>query len=284
MIAIELHLAGNLNTVKADPVQIEQILLNLGSNAADSMPEGGRLVIKTENVTLDKDFVSSHLGAVPGSYLLLTVSDTGRGMDRETMEHIFEPFFTTKKFGKGTGLGLASVYGIVKRHGGYINCYSEPGQGTLFKIYLPASGQDEGEIAREAETPPRGGNETILVVDDEEAIRKFASTVLVRYGYRVLTAADGEQALETYAAANDPIDLVILDIGMPGMGGLACLRELLKIDLAVKVLIASGYSINDQIRQALDAGASAYVSKPYQLNDLLKNVRAMLDGAQPAAP
>ena len=179
MVDIKVHTMGRLWSTLADPIQIEQILLNLGVNAADAMPEGGSLIIETENVCLDEAYCQNHLGAQPGNYVLLTVSDTGHGISYETKEKIFEPFFTTKEFGKGTGLGLASVYGIVKSHGGYITCYSEIGMGTNFKIYLPAVHTcDDDSNAHISSAPPKGGNETILLVDDEKSIRDFASQVL----------------------------------------------------------------------------------------------------------
>jgi PAS domain S-box-containing protein len=279
MIAIELRLSGSLWSVHADPVQLEQILLNLGSNAADAMPEGGRLVIETQNVSVDEEFCRDHLGAKPGNYVLLSVSDTGPGMDQETLQHIFEPFFTTKEVGKGTGLGLASVYGIVKSLGGYISCSSEPGQGAIFKIYLPAvehvGTQAEGGAE---ETALRGGNETILVVDDEAPVRDVATEILRYFGYEVLAADSGEAALDLYRTREGGIDLIVLDLGMPGMGGHKCLRELKAIDSSAKVLIASGYSMDSLVRESLEIGGVGFVGKPYQLKDLVTKIRMFLDG------
>ena len=278
MIAIELHLGSRLWPINADPVQVEQILLNLGGNAADAMPEGGKLLIETENVVLDESFSQSHPGAEPGNYVLITVSDTGQGMDKETVEHIFEPFFTTKGIGKGTGLGLASVYGIVKNHGGYITCTSEVDQGATFKIYLPATDRSDDDEAKVVESEPiKGGTETILLVDDEEPIRNFASQVLDKHGYKVLTASSGEEAVEIFAEKSKIVDLVILDIGMPGMGGYKCLREIMGIDPSAKVFVASGYSINGLVKETVEAGAVGYIGKPYKLADLLYEVRSVLD-------
>jgi len=278
MIDINLHLGRGLAPVTADPMQIEQVLLNLGTNAADAMPDGGTLVIETENVTLGDDYLDTHVGACAGEYVLLSVSDTGAGMDKDIVDHIFEPFFTTKEFGKGTGLGLASVYGIVKSYEGYISCYSEVGQGTTFKIYLPAG---EPQVMPEGKTaeddPPRGGDETILLVDDEESIRTFASAILERFGYRVLTGASGEEALEIIGRTGGKIALVILDLGMPGMGGHRCLQEIRKMDPPAKVLIASGYSLNAQVKKSLEMGAAGYIGKPYRVNVLLRKVREILD-------
>ena len=278
MIDIKGHYGSRLWPVMADPVQIEQILLNFGTNAVDAMPDGGRLIIETENVELAEGFGQGHAGAIPGRYVLLSVSDTGQGMEREIVEHIFEPFFTTKEIGKGTGLGLASVYGIVKSHGGYITCYSESGQGTTFKIYLPAVEEiPHAQDQEEAPQPSLHGHETILVVDDDQAVRQVASQMLNRFGYTVITAKTGEEALEIYTAEGNGIHVVVLDIGMPGMGGHKCLRELLKISPAAKVIIASGYSPNGQLQETLAAGATGFVPKPYVSNDLLKAVRRALD-------
>jgi PAS domain S-box-containing protein len=279
MIDINLHLGRELALVTADPVQIEQVLLNLGTNAADAMPDGGTLVIETENVTLTDDYLESHVGARTGEYVLLSVSDTGQGMDRDIVDHIFEPFFTTKEFGKGTGLGLASVYGIIKSYGGYISCYSEPGHGTTFKLYLPVA--ESKTVTEVKETTAgdllRGGNETILLVDDEESIRDFASVVLRRFGYLVLTGASGEEALEVLGRDEGKITLVILDLGMPGMGGHKCLQEIRKNKPSVKVLVASGYSMNGHMKKSLEAGAAGYIGKPYQINKLLQKIREILD-------
>ena len=278
MIDIEAHIGSRLWSVVADPVQIEQIFLNLGSNAADAMPEGGKLVITTENVMLDDEFANTHLGASPGRYVLCTFTDTGCGMDEETIKHIFEPFFTTKEIGKGTGLGLASVYGIIKSHEGYISCQSEPGQGATFKIYLPATEQSDSDIEDGFEKVfPQQGAETILLVDDEEILRDMGSSALERFGYTVLTASSGEECLDVYTDKKNEIDLVIMDLGMPGMGGAKCLREIMRFDPTSKVVIASGYSANGLVKEALAAGAAGYIGKPYRLTELLKKVRTILD-------
>ncbi|MFH1136191.1 MAG: PAS domain S-box protein [Pseudomonadota bacterium] len=278
MIDLDLRLAPGLWPINADAVQIEQVLLNLGTNAADAMPEGGRLMIETENVDLDQDFIRTQPAAKPGRYVLLTVSDTGHGMDKDILEKIFEPFFTTKAIGKGTGLGLASVYGIVKSHGGHITCRSEVGRGAVFKIYLPAL--VGGTLEKTLETGPapfRGGTETILLVDDEEGVRDFTSQALEKHGYRVLTASSGEQALEIHADRRCEIDMVIMDLGMPGMGGYKCLCEIVRRDSSAKVLIASGYSVDGQVGKTLRAGAVGYIMKPYDLGGLLEKVRGVLD-------
>ena len=278
MVEIEFNPGESLWRIKADPVQMEQILLNLGGNAADSMPDGGRLMIDTDNIVIGQDYIQTHPGVIPGNYVLLTVTDTGCGMDRRTVEHIFEPFFTTKEVGKGTGLGLASVYGIVKSQGGYIECYSEIDRGTTFRIYLPAHEVEEERPlkGRREDQFPKGA-ETVLLVDDEEPIRTFAAKALKRFGYKIKIAASGEEALEIYTAGQRDIDLIILDIGMPGMGGFKCLQEIIRIDPGARVLIASGYAMEGRVKESLKAGAAGYLGKPYHLTVLLKKVRDALD-------
>ncbi|MBW2608111.1 MAG: PAS domain S-box protein, partial [Deltaproteobacteria bacterium] len=279
MIDIELHLEENLKITNADPAQIEQVLMNLAVNARDAIHDEGKLIIETENVTLDEEYCKTHLGTYPGEYVLLIVSDTGYGMDRETTEHIFEPFFTTKGPGKGTGLGLSMVYGIVNSHGGYITCYSEPGEGTIFKIYLPVIGAEivEQVAERKEEAVPAGGSEAILLVDDEEFIRNLGDEILAKFGYRILTAPDGESALTLYQEKKESISLIILDLIMPGMGGRRCLEELMKMNPRVKVVIASGYSVNGPAKEALEAGAKGFIEKPYNIKQMLKIVRKVLD-------
>ncbi len=279
MIAIRLEIEENLDAIYADPAQLEQVLMNLCVNARDAMPEGGELVIGTKNVTLSEGYCRRHLGASPGKYVLLTITDTGTGMDRETREHIFDPFFTTKEIGKGSGLGLAMVYGIVKSHKGFIVCYSEPGRGTAFKIYLPAV---EGDVQTPS-LPPKektalhGGSETILLVDDEKSLRGIGKEMLEKFGYRILLAKDGEEAIEIFIRMKGEVELVILDLMMPGMGGKRCLEELLKIEPRLKVIIASGYSLDGHVRETLEAGARDFVSKPYKLTQMLQAVRQVLD-------
>ena len=277
VIDFELHLFEGLETIMADPNQIQQVLMNLGINARDAMPDGGRIIIETKSITLDREYTRQQVDVAPGRYVLLTLSDTGRGMDREVLEHIFEPFYTTKETGQGTGLGLAMVYGIIKNHGGHVTCYSQPGQGTVFKIYLPtAEAAPQGPVDREAGTG-LGGRETILVVDDEEPLRDIAVKMLGGHGYRVLTAPDGETALKIFQDPHVPVDLVVLDLNMPGMDGSRCLDELLKIAPRTKVIMASGYSVNGHGSKALRAGATAFISKPYASAELLAKIRSVLD-------
>jgi PAS domain S-box-containing protein len=271
MISIELQLAEKLNVINADAGQTEQIMMNLGINARDAMPDGGKMVFKTENVTLDEDFCKKNLGSTPGEYVRLSVSDTGQGMDNEVQEHIFEPFYTTKETGKGTGLGLSMVYGIVKNHKGYITCDSEPGQGTEFSIYFPVIDQEIQESDSTGEyIPIQQGNETILLVDDEQTHRDLGKEVLSGFGYKVVTVPDGEGALNFFRKDKKWADLVILDLIMPGM--------LLKENPLTKVLIASGYSIKGSANDVIEAGAKAYISKPYNVKKMFKVVREVLDG------
>jgi CheY-like chemotaxis protein len=282
MIAIETHLAPDLEWIKADPSQLEQVLMNLASNAKDAMPQGGRLLFEARNVTLDESFCQAHQELTPGAYVLLSVSDSGQGMDRQTKERIFEPFFTTKGLGQGTGLGLSTVYGIINAHGGGILCHSHPGLGSTFQLYLPvpqASSPPALEPAPVADGPP-GGRETILLVDDEEAILSLAAEFLGHLGYRVLTASSGEQALDIYRQQSGQIDLLILDLGMPGMGGLTCLRRLRDMGAKVKVIVASGYLAEADEQQLADLGVLEFVAKPYRLDVLAQGARAVLDAPQ----
>jgi PAS domain S-box-containing protein len=277
MIQVELRLAGDLRMISADPVQIGQVIMNLAVNARDAMPEGGRLVIGTQNITLDEEFCRRHIGAGPGSHVLLSVSDTGQGMGKRVLEHLFEPFFTTKGVGQGTGLGLAMVYGIVKDHDGYIECESELGKGALFKIYLPAVGQAAEKEESERRNESKGGTETILLVDDEQALRDLARTTLKAFGYTVLTASNGEEALEIYRREKDRVRLIILDLIMPGIGGMKCLEGLRRIDPRAKVMIATGYYPEDLAKGVLEGQARGFISKPYNVNELLLAVRKALD-------
>ena len=279
MIDIELHLEENLKIINADPAQIEQVLMNLVVNARDAIHEEGKLIIETENVTLDEEYYKTHLGTHPGEYVLLIVSDTGEGMDKETADHIFEPFFTTKKMNKGTGLELSMVYGIVNSHGGNIFCYTEPGEGTTFKIYLPGIEAEIEEQVPEGkeEIIPMGGSETILLVDDEEFIRNLGEEILTKFGYRIITAPDAEIALRLYHEKKKDISLIILDLIMPGMGGRRCLEELMKLNPWLKVIIASGYSVKGPVKEVLETGAKGFIDKPYNVNQMLKIIREVLD-------
>ena len=277
MIDIRLELADDLKRTNADPGQIEQIIMNLSVNARDAMGGSGSLTFRTENVTLGEEYCKLNVEAKPGDYVLLSVSDTGHGMDKETLQHIFEPFYTTKELGRGTGLGLAMVYGIVKQHRGHIGCYSEIGKGTTLKIYLPAILAEVEDVAESPEEIPSSGTETLLLVDDEDSVRGLGERILTKSGYTVLIAANGEEALALYTEKREQISLVLLDLIMPSMGGKDCLNELIKIDPAVKVLIASGYAADETTRECIKLGAKGFVAKPYRFKDLLQQVREALN-------
>lgn len=279
MIDIRLQLGSGLHSIKADPAQVEQIITNLCINARDAMPEGGELILTTKRVVFDESFCKNHLGATPGEYVCMSISDTGSGMDAETLEHIFEPFFTTKEVGRGTGLGLAIVYGIVKNHRGYISCDSKPGQGTTFGVHFPAVQEVQSGPSLELPDSQKqlGGNETLLLVDDEELILESARELLEPYGYKVLTANQGEEAISLLLHNKDTkVDLVLLDLNMPGMGGEKCLEELRKAYPAIKILITSGYPVRGERRKLIEEDASGFLSKPYKLKDLLKKLREVL--------
>jgi CheY-like chemotaxis protein len=277
MIKIEIVLADDLATINADPGQMEQILLNLAVNAQHAMPEGGRLTVETTNVILDEEYCRTQVDSEPGKYVLLTVSDTGQGMEKEVVDRIFEPFFTTKKPGEGTGLGLAMVFGIVKNHKGNVTCDSQLGVGSVFKIYLPAVVTKIEPDVGETRQMPAFGTETILLVDDDAAIRKLGDQILKMSGYSVMSAADGREACALYRAHRKEIALVLLDLIMPEMGGKQCLEELLAGDPDVKVIIASGYAIDGPTKEALEAGAKGFISKPYDTKELLTKIRNVLD-------
>ncbi len=276
-IRIDLHLGADLESIRADPSQIGQIIMNLAVNARDAMSDGGTLSVVTANVELDQEFCRRHLGAKPGRYVSLNISDTGSGMDQETQLHIFEPFFTTKEVGKGTGLGLATIYGIVKLHDGYIICYSEPEHGTTFKIFFPAISFEREPQTKAEETLLRGGSETILLVDDDTSVRGWGTEILNSVGYKVLTATNGKEALEIYQRGKERISLVILDLIMPEMGGKQFLTEILEINTKANVLLVSGFPMDKQANSMLAAGAKAFVQKPFNAKQLLDKIRQILD-------
>jgi len=278
-ITIKTFLTKKSVILEGDSAQLQQMLLNLCLNAADAMPEGGKLLIKTGNITLNEEYSESHLNLKPGNYVLLTVSDTGIGMSDETTAHIFEPFFTTKKSESGvkhSGLGMAMIYGIVHSHGGAIEVNSEQGKGTTFKVYLPAT---EHRLIRNnrAEKAPIGGTETILVTDDEKNIRSVLKRFLTKFGYTVLLAEDGYKAVELYRRNKNRIDLIILDMIMPELSGKKTYKLIRKINPEVKVLLSSGYSRNGQLQELMEEGLKGFLQKPYNLNEILVKVRNVLD-------
>jgi CheY-like chemotaxis protein len=274
-ITLKRELAEDLFSIGADRGQIEQVLWNLFVNAADAMPEGGVLALKTANVT-DKDMKGKVYQPKPGNYVQLMVTDTGTGMDKETMERIFDPFFTTKEMGRGTGLGLASVYGIVKGHGGYIDVYSEKRTGSTFSIYFPAS-QERGEKAIEITMEVTKGTGTVLLVDDEDVILKVGKDLLGTMGYRVLLAGDGREAVEVYGKNCDVIDIVILDMVMPTMGGGEAYDRMKEINPKVKVLLSSGYSIDGKATEIMDRGCNGFIQKPFTMQELSIRIGKLLE-------
>ncbi len=283
---IEIKLTpGKLQPVKADAAQVEQVLLNICLNARDAMPDGGMLKIATELITLDGSFGHFYPGVVPGTYVVLSIGDTGSGMRPEVKERIFEPFFTTKERGKGSGMGLATVYGIVRQHEGFIHVYSEPGQGTLFRVYFPVMEKEPAAISLDL-CQPRAtkklqGSETILLAEDHDSIRELVRQSLSRLGYRVLAAADGQQALRL-AELEQP-SLAVLDVVMPQLGGAATAAQLLGRLPSLPILFTSGFSENANNAVAQVPG-SHYLQKPYSPISLASAIRDILDTGVFAAP
>jgi PAS domain S-box-containing protein len=279
MIHIKTELAVGLEPVLAGATQLEQVLLNLANNARDAMPNGGDLLFSTSSIFIDSEFIGGHLDLQIGRYVKLSVADTGNGMDEGTLSKIYDPFFTTKEIGEGTGLGLSTVYGIIRQHGGHIDCMSRPGRGTTFQIYLPAHQADHVAAEDEAplHLPSLGGSETVLLVDDEENIREIGKEMLVEVGYQAISAASGEEALEYFERMKPKVDLVILDLGMPGMGGQRCMQELLSKYPDLKVLIASGYLAGGKDKELILDGAVGHIAKPFRRVDLLTKIRRVLD-------
>jgi len=271
-------LASDLGSVRVDANQIEQVVINLVINARDAMPQGGRLTIATANVVLDAGYAGEQFDIAAGRYILLTIGDTGVGMDAVVQQHLFEPFFTTKGPGKGTGLGLATGYGIIKQHGGYILPYSELGSGTLMKIYLPRVDAPLAPLPIAEARPNLGGGETILLVEDEPAVRDLAVRVLRSQGYTVLAAGDGIEALQFVAQQPDAhIDLLITDVVMPRLGGAALAEQLSAMRPAIKVLFTSGYTEDAILYAGQLATDTHFLHKPFSPAALAQKVRGLLD-------
>ncbi|MBI5099775.1 MAG: response regulator [Nitrospirae bacterium] len=276
-IKIETILTEEDLTIIADRGQIEQIMMNLAANARDAMPDGGVLTIETELVELNDSFITIHGFGRPGMYTLLSVTDTGTGMDEETRQKIFEPFFTTKEMGKGTGLGLAIVYGIVQQHNGYINVYSQPGKGTTFRIYLPTI-KDEFDPEEEEATflQLKGRGETILLAEDEPTVREPIKKILEEFDYRVIEAVDGEDAVKNFMIHKDKIDLLVFDVVMPGMSGHKAIEEIRKVMPGIKAILTSGYAGEKINIPGIEDGGTMFVAKPVSPEHLLSKIREIL--------
>jgi CheY-like chemotaxis protein len=272
-IEIKIRLNAPRHVVKGDPTQIQNALLNLGLNARDAMPEGGVLTYETAVERIDQSFHRAGDEELsPGEYLRIRVIDTGVGMDRQLQQRVFEPFFTTKKEGRGTGLGLAAVYGCAKNHHGCVRLESEPGKGSTFLVYLPALGETTGVESVGAKVALKSGRGRVLVVDDEPIVRNFVVNILEELGYAAHACVDGLDAVEWFALNHSRVDLVILDIIMPRMNGEQAFRKLREIEPHIPVLIVSGYSQRHSIRDLLDHGARAFLSKPFQVTELAQSV------------
>jgi two-component system cell cycle sensor histidine kinase/response regulator CckA len=280
-VALHWTPGADLWSVWMDPSQFDQILANLAVNARDAIDGVGNLTLETANVTLDEDYCAAHVYMVPGEYVLLTVSDDGCGMDRHTLAHAFEPFFTTKELGAGTGLGLATVYGIVKQNDGFINVYSEPAHGTTFRIYLPRRhSATPGEVTPPGQgAPPRGGSETLLLVEDDPTVLRAAEAILVRLGYAVLAADGPDEALRVAQAHAGPIDLVVTDVVMPEMNGRQLVERLATLREGFRTLYVSGYPADDIAQRGVLEAGVRYLSKPFDGDAFARAVRAALDAA-----
>ena len=282
-IEIQTALADNALTVVADTLQVEQVLMNLAANARDAMPDGGLITIETGLVEFDEEYEKVHGYGNPGMYAFMAVTDGGCGMDEGTRSRIFEPFFTTKEAGRGTGLGLSIVYGIIKQHNGYINCYSEPCKGTTFKIYLPVSAADSGVRIADfpgSDTSALDGTETVLVAEDEGEVRKLVKEILEEFGYHVIEAVDGEDAINKFMDNKDTIDVILIDMIMPKMSGEEAYEIIKKIKPEMKVLFSSGYPADFISRRGIASVIKRdlnFVMKPIFPTELLKKVRELLD-------
>ena len=280
-VETEIRPAKDLGLVNADPTQVEQVLLNLVVNARDAMPKGGHLTIETANAEFDAEYAAAHPPALPGRFVMLAISDSGIGMDAETQEQAFEPFFTTKPRGEGTGLGLATVYGIVKQSGGYIWLYSEPGCGTTFKVYLPRVDEPARGALPAAPPPPApapGGHETLLLVEDSAALREMILEVLEQHGYRVLQAGHGEQALEVLREHKQAVDLLLTDVVMPRLGGKDLANEVRLLHPGIRVIYMSGYTDGAISRAGILGEGVTLLEKPFTSERLTRGVREALDG------
>jgi hypothetical protein len=278
-VELSFHLSPGAGNIKADPGHLEQAIVNLATNARDAMPEGGRITIETGSATLDETYAKTHMGVTPGEYVMVAVSDNGHGMDAETKRRVFEPFFTTKPKGRGTGLGLAMVYGIVKQAGGDIWVYSEVDKGTTFKLYFPRVSGPASETRQGGAATPQGA-ETILVVEDEQGVRELTTKMLKRLGYHVLTASGGEEALEIAKAHGGGIALAVTDVVMPNMSGAQLAAELRRTHPKIKVVFISGYTENAISQHGVLEEGVAFLAKPFSREALAKKLREILGGPQ----
>ena len=283
-VALAVELSPDLQNTRVDRGQIDQVVMNLVINARDAMPNGGRLTIETRTVDLDEAYTRQHPGVVPGRYVMLAVSDTGCGMDEATRARIFEPFFTTKAPGQGTGLGLSTVYGIVAQSDGHIRVYSEPGRGSTFRAHFPVVREAVAAAAPVAELPPARGRETVLLVEDEEMLRRVACEVLEAQGYTVLVASNGQEAVQTAAQHAGPIDLLLTDVVMPGMSGRVVADRLAASRPETKVLFMSGYTDGAIAHHGVLEPGMAYLAKPFTVGTLSARVREVLDGTAEPSP
>jgi two-component system cell cycle sensor histidine kinase/response regulator CckA len=279
VVQVDLDLIDGPTTIRADHGQIDQLVMNLAINASEAMPIGGRLKIATATVCLDDEYCRTHHGSKPGGYVMLTVSDNGRGMDQEILAKVFDPFFSTKERGstRGTGLGLSVVKGIVQQQGGHVTCESEPGKGTAVNVYFPAVEATLISVKTAVQSVQSEGTETILVVEDNIPVAELERKVLANAGYEVIVATNGQEALDIYQTRKEEISLVILDLLMPEMSGRDCLMELLKIDPSVKVLIASGYAPEDELHKEISPLVKGFLHKPFAITSLPADVRSVLD-------
>jgi signal transduction histidine kinase/DNA-binding response OmpR family regulator len=282
-ITLDTRLEEDLALINGSADQLHQVLMNLAVNASHAMPGGGTLTFETRNTNLDAAYCRLHPGLQRGEYVQVSVTDTGHGIDQETIQRIYEPFFTTKQVGEGTGLGLAVVYGLVKDHGGLILCLSEVGAGTTFKLLFPVLKATGGTMSTPSPTKPArlGGNETLLIVDDEASIRTVVHRAFSKLGYAVIPANDGETALLRFNESGNTIRLVVMDLGMPGMGGWECLKRMRTINPRIPVLLTTGYGGQNLPERARQEGAVGLITKPYQLDEIVRTVRGLLDQARP---
>jgi two-component system cell cycle sensor histidine kinase/response regulator CckA len=275
-ITVEVKTADTALTIMADEDEIEHCLMNLLSNARDAMPSGGTVSLSIGTMELEDTFISIHGYGTKGSYAVVAVTDTGTGIDEKTRKKIFEPFFTTKDTGKGLGLGLAIVYGVVKSHHGFVNVYSEPGIGSTFRMYLPLTGVRFADTESES-LVPEGNGETVLIAEDEEAVRKITTSVLEQFGYHVLAAADGEEAMRLFHEHAAPIDLVMLDVVMPKKDGKAVYEEIMRLRPDTRVLFTSGYTFDIVYKKGLLDNDVPFISKPVSPTDLLRKIKEVLE-------